>query len=136
MEDMPALSRKMTMLRYMDIRLYAMVLCLILGLTAALVRFFTGEGGCAKLRGGAGLPGSFEASEPERYSYVRLQYLTDSFVEHVKSRNRYYFGFDFMFRPYIISMKGELPENLKELMEYTYSDGLEGTACPCGCLRV
>ena len=31
MEDMPALSRKMTMLRYMDIRLYAMVLCLILG---------------------------------------------------------------------------------------------------------
>ena len=30
-----------------------------------------------------------------------------------------------MFRPYIISMKGELPENLKELMEYTYSDGLE-----------
>ncbi|MFR6217562.1 MAG: hypothetical protein ACLUKO_11440 [Enterocloster bolteae] len=46
-------------------------------------------------------------------------------MEHVKSRNRYYFGFDFMFRPYIISMKGELPENLKELMEYTYSDGLE-----------
>ena len=39
MEDMPALSRKMTMLRYMDVRLYAMVLCLILGLTAALSGF-------------------------------------------------------------------------------------------------
>lgn len=40
MEDMPALSRKMTMLRYMDVRLYAMVLCLILGLTAALSGFY------------------------------------------------------------------------------------------------
>lgn len=39
MGNMPALSRKMTMLRYMDIRLYAMVLCLILGLTAALSGF-------------------------------------------------------------------------------------------------
>ena len=29
------------------------------GTDCGIVRFFTGEGGCAKLRGGAGLPGSF-----------------------------------------------------------------------------
>ena len=125
MEDMPALSRKMTMLRYMDVRLYAMVLCLILGLTAALSCFLLERAAAQNYEEELASPVLFDASEPERYSYVRLQYLTDSFVEHVKSRNRYYFGFDFMFRPYIISMKGELPENLKELMEYTYSDGLE-----------
>ena len=135
MEDMPALSRKMTMLRYMDIRLYAMVLCLILGLTAALSGFLLERAAAQNYEEELASPVLFDASEPERYSYVRLQYLTDSFVEHVKSRNRYYFGFDFMFRPYIISMKGELPENLKELMEYTYSDGLEEPPAPvdvCG----
>ena len=115
MEDMPALSRKMTMLRYMDVRLYAMVLCLILGLTAALSGFLLERAAAQNYEEELASPVLFDASEPERYSYVRLQYLTDSFVEHVKSRNRYYFGFDFMFRPYIISMKGELPENLKEL---------------------
>ena len=36
MGEMPALSRKMTMLRYTDIRLYGAVLCLVLGLAAAL----------------------------------------------------------------------------------------------------
>ena len=135
MEDMPALSRKMTMLRYMDVRLYAMVLCLILGLTAALSGFLLERAAAQNYEEELASPVLFDASEPERYSYVRLQYLTDSFVEHVKSRNRYYFGFDFMFRPYIISMKGELPENLKELMEYTYSDGLEEPPAPvdvCG----
>ena len=40
MGGMPSLSRKMTMLRYLDIRLYALVLCLILGLSAALSGFF------------------------------------------------------------------------------------------------
>lgn len=124
MGGMPSLSRKMTMLRYLDIRLYALVLCLILGLSAALSGFFLERVAVQNYEEELAAPVLFDVSGPEGYSYVRLQYLTDSFVEHVKSKKQYYFGFDFMFRPYIISMKGELPENLKELMEYTYSDGL------------
>lgn len=81
MEDMPALSRKMTMLRYMDVRLYAMVLCLILGLTAALSGFLLERAAAQNYEEELASPVLFDASEPERYSYVRLQYLTDSFVE-------------------------------------------------------
>jgi len=135
MGEMPALSRKMAMLRYMDIRLYAMVLCLILGLTGALSGFLLERAAAQNYDEELASPVLFDISEPERYSYVRLQYLTDSFVEHIKSGKRYYFGFDFMFRPYIISLKGELPDHLKELMEYTYSDGLEEPPAPvdvCG----
>ena len=66
----------------------------------------------------------FDPSGPGGYSYVRLQYLTDSFAEHVKSEENYYYGFDFMFRPYIISMKGHMPDNLTDLIDYTYGDGL------------
>lgn len=135
MGDMPALSRKMTMLRFMDIRLYATVLCLILGLAGALSGFLLERAAEQNYEEELASPVLFDTAQPERYSYVRLQYLTDSFVEHVKSGKQYYFGFDFMFRPYIISMDGELPENLKELMEYTYSDGLEEPPAPvdvCG----
>ena len=135
MGEMPALSRKMTMLRYTDIRLYGAVLCLVLGLAAALSGLLLERVAAQNYEEELASPVLFDISEPERYSYVRLQYLTDSFVEHVKSKNQYYFGFDFMFRPYIISMKGELPENLKDLMEYTYSDGLEKPPAPvdvCG----
>ena len=135
MGEMPALSRKMTMLRYTDIRLYGAVLCLVLGLAAALSGLLLERVAAQNYEEELASPVLFDISEPERYSYVRLQYLTDSFVEHVKSKNQYYFGFDFMFRPYIISMKGELPENLKDLMEYTYSYGLEKPPAPvdvCG----
>lgn len=105
MGEMPALSRKMTMLRYTDIRLYGAVLCLVLGLAASLSGLLLERVAAQNYEEELASPVLFGISEPERYSYVRLQYLTDSFVEHVKSKNQYYFGFDFMFRPYIISMK-------------------------------
>lgn len=118
------LSKKMIGLAYGNRKLMAGILLLILGLSSALAGLMLDQEARRGYREEQNLAVPFDSSEPGGYSYVRLQYLTDSFAEHVKSEENYYYGFDFMFRPYIISMKGHMPENLMALMDYTYGDGL------------
>ena len=118
----PSLSRKMNHLRYRDIRLLAGAVLLILGLSSALACLLLDGDLRERYREELNQPVPFQSDQPAGYSYVKLQYLTDSFAEHVKKADDYYFGFDFMFRPYIISVRGELPKELMALMEYTYGD--------------
>lgn len=117
------MSPRMNRLRYWDIRLLAGILCLMMGLTAALSGALLGQVARQNYEEELKTPAPFDPLAPNGYSYVRLQYLTGIFVENVKSTDRYCFGFDFMFRPYIIAVRGELPKELQELMDYTYSDG-------------
>lgn len=118
------MSKKMGWLAYGNRKLVAGILLLIFGLSCALAGLMLDQDARRGYREERNLAVPFDPSGPGGYSYVRLQYLTDSFAEHVKSEENYFFGFDFMFRPYIISMKGHVPDNLTALIDYTYGDGL------------
>lgn len=120
--ERPPLSKKMTVLRFRDYRLILGAALLMLGLSAALSCFMLDRGLRREYEEELSRAVLFDSSAPRGYSYIRLQYLTDSFAEHVEDADQYYFGFDLMFRPYIISIRGDLPENLMKLMEYSYAD--------------
>lgn len=122
-KKLPPLSDRMTFLRLRDIRLGAGAALLLLGLSAAL-SFFMLDGLARQMyeeeQENAAV---FDSSEPAGYSYIKLQYLTGSFAEHVKNEDNYYFGFDYRFTPYLISIRGGLTEELQQLIDYTYGDG-------------
>lgn len=121
----PSLSRRMTGLRYRDYRLVLGAALLILGLSALLAGLLLDSEVRQRYGEECKNPVLFDSGSPGEYSYVRLQYMTDRFAEHIKTEQDYYFGFDSMFRPYIISVKGGLGGELTALMEYTYGNGTE-----------
>lgn len=84
------LSKKMIGLAYGNRKLMAGILLLILGLSSALAGLMLDQEARRGYREEQNLAVPFDTSEPGGYSYVRLQYLTDSFAEHVKSEENYY----------------------------------------------
>lgn len=120
--ERPPLSKKMTVLRFRDYRLILGAALLMLGLSAALSCFMLDRGLRGEYEEELSRAVLFDSNAPRGYSYIRLQYLTDSFAEHVEDADQYYFGFDLMFQPYIISIRGDLPEDLSQLVGTYYLD--------------
>ncbi|MCB7317887.1 hypothetical protein [Lacrimispora sp. 210928-DFI.3.58] len=123
-----ALSGKMLFLRYWDKRLLAAAACLLLGLSSLLAGRLLDVYARAAFANRQARAVMLDSIKPGEYSYVRLQYLTGSFAEHMEKGYHYYFGFDHLLQPYIISMEEEdITPELQALMDYTYSEEEEDT---------
>lgn len=121
----PVISGKMAALRYGNIRLVLGLLLLLFGLSGSLACFFLYVAAKNDYEESQNYGVVFDSSRPQGYSKISLQYLTGSFAEHIKTGDQFYFGFDYMFKPYVISVKGGLSPELLALMDYTSGSGEE-----------
>lgn len=70
-------------------------------------------------------PNYFDSYSSTGYSTITLQFMTDSFAEHIDEGYLLYFGFDTTLKPVIFCVEGDLPGNLQALLDYTYSEEME-----------
>ncbi len=115
-----SLSEKMTKMIYFRRSLLAGALCLLLGVSSLISGFFLYALLQQEYEEQLGHPNYFDSSAATGYSTVSLQFMTDSFAEHVQEGYLLYFGFDTSLKPVIFSVEGDLPEDLQALLDYTY----------------
>lgn len=70
-------------------------------------------------------PNYFDSYSSTGYSTITLQFMTDSFAEHMDEGYLLYFGFDTTLKPVIFCVEGDLPGDLQALLDYTYSEEME-----------
>lgn len=115
-----SLSEKMTKMIYLRRSLIIGAACLLFGLSFLFGGFFLYDLLQQEYEEQLNHPNYFDSSSPTGYSTVSLQFMTDSFAEHIQEGYLLYFGFDPTLNPVIFCVEGELPEELQALLDYTY----------------
>lgn len=117
-----SISDKMAKLIYGDRQLFWGLGFLILGLSALMGSFFLYRFMEDSFDYSLKNPGYFDSYTAAGYSSIEVQYMTDSFAEHIQEKYLLYFGFDANSKPFILCGESELPRDLKAIRDYTYGD--------------